>query len=450
MADPTIRMPTCLSCGTTASPGESYCRNCGKLLFTPAATAPPPRQSPPPQSTVTAVSPATPAGVPFPQAPLNVGRKRRSPVLLGCLVFLGLVIAVIAGAGIYVWRSTIYTPPERTAPQLPERASGTMTEFPVDNDPNAPARPTSVQTEALGGTMATSTSTLTTKLPPGIDRTRLAKGATSMTSSTYKPKDTNSATSTGGEVYIYVLNTMPNQPNFASGLVSSILEATGGEQTGVRVEGSTGVVYAGSKIRSADANVYVLTKEGGDIVVILYSDDPANQSIGRLAQNVGNGQGLIDYPELKGSLWTLPASTPTGMTLVEISTISGTQIEEYLGRSFGNGEEDQRVLSHMRAFLPARLTGARYREGNNGEWMSFNFEYESSFQAWRTFLLVRGALGIGGTQSTTVRDVKGLYFAQEAGIRVFVFQKGPYLIILTGPDGTTMERMVALGNQFQV
>jgi len=63
--------------------------------------------------------------------------------------------------------------------------------------------------------------------------------------------------------------------------------------------------------------------------------------------------------------------------------------------------------------------------------------------------LARGALGLSGAQSTTVRDVNGLYVEQE-GKRILVFQKGPYLIFLSGPSSSSLDRIVALGNQFQV
>jgi cytoskeletal protein RodZ len=454
MADPTIRMPGCQSCGTIASHGESFCRNCGKPLLAPTvAAAPPPlRQSPPPQSTITAVSPAAPVGMPMQQpAPLNVGRKRRSPLLLGCLAFLALIVVIIGAGGIYIWRSASYSPPNRETPAIPERATGTMTEFPVDSDPSAPASPTSVQTEALGGTIAKSSTDSTTKLPPGIDRSKLAKGATSMTSSTYKPKQKNATTAAAGPgVYICVLKTMPNQPTFGNGLATSIVDATRGQQTGVRVQSPTGAVYVGSKIRSAEANVYVLTKQGADVVILIYSEDPANQTlVDRLAQNVGNGQGLIDYPEVKDSLWTLPATTPAGLTLVDINTISGAEIENSISQSSGGGDDVQRILSQMRSFIPARLTGAKYVDSGKREWMTLNFQYESTFQAWKTWLLARSALGLGGAQSTTVRDVTGVYLEQE-GMQILVFQKGPYLIFLTGPSGTPMDRLVNLGNQFQV
>ncbi len=467
MADPTIRMPGCPNCGTPSSPDESFCRNCGKRLVAPTVAAPPPsvnqpRQGVHSQSTVTAVAPnvGQMGGGQMPGQqyqsgpPINVGRKKRSPLLLGCLVFLGIIVAVIAAGGIYIWRSTIYTPPNREAPATPERAAGTMTEFPVDNDPNAPATPTSVQTEALGGTLTKSTSDTqaAAKLPPGVDRTKLAKGATSMTSATYKPKPKGSTTTptSGSNINIFVLNTMPNQQNFGNGLTTSIVDATDGTQTGVRVQSPNGATYVGSKIKTSSGSIYVLNKQSGDICILIYSDDPANQQVvDRLAQNVGNGQGLLDYPEVKDSLWTLPASTPSGLTLVEITTMSGAQIEREIARSSGGGDEVQKVLTEFRSFIPDKLTGARYVDANKREWVSLNFEYPSSFSAWKTWLLARSALGLGGAQSVNVREVGGLYLDQN-GSKLLMFQKGPYLIFLSVPSGGSQDQLVALGNLFQV
>jgi hypothetical protein len=466
MNDPTIRVPYCASCGTLAAAGESFCRQCGKPVVAPTIAAqqtppmPPPSQpgSRAPQSTVTAVSPQMPQMPQMPARPLNVGKKRRSPILLGCLVFLGLIVVVVAIGGIYLWRRSVYTAPERTAPAVPERAAGTMTEFPVDNDPTAPMTPESVQTEALGGTIAktsTSSSSSTTKLPPGVDRSQLSKGATSMTTSVYRPKRATPATSTASskdEAYVCVLTAMPDQPNFGDGLANSVVKASGGTKTGVRITSAAGAVYIGSKIQAAESIVYVLTKQGADIVILIYTFDPSNSvAIDRLAKNVGNGQGLLDYPEVKASLWTLPSTTPNGLTLVEINTITGQQIENSIASSSssGNNDEVQKILSQMRPFIPDRLTGARYVDTNRGEWVTLTFEYGSTFAAWRTWLLARSALGLGGAESTDVREVNGVIMTQE-GMRILVFQKGPYLIFVSSPSTEPKDRLVALGNQFQV
>ena len=434
MSDPTLKATVCPHCGTPAAPGEGFCRNCGKQLFAPTITAPPP---------VVPGLPPTPA-----QSFSQPRKKGRSKLMMGCLIIVGLFVVAAGAGGIYIWRRTSYTPPVRKAPAIPERAAGTMTEFPVDNDRDAPAKPTSVQTEALSGTTAKAGGSSSTKLPPGVDRSKLSKGATTMTSSTYKPKPkaaTSPAPADSGktDIYICVLTAMPGQTDFGDGLATSILQATNGTRTGVKVQSPKGAVYTGSKIRSPQANVYVLTKQGGDIVILIYGTDPSTQDVvDRLAQNVGNGDGLNDYPEIKESLWTLPATTPSDLTLQEIYTLTGAQIEN----SIGSGGD---LPSEMRPFIPERLTSARYTDSGKQEWIALNLEYGSSFQAWRTWLLARGALGLGGAQTTTVREVDALYLNQE-GKRILIFQKGPYLILLSGPGAASVERLVALGNQIQV
>ncbi len=456
MSDPTIRVPNCPYCGMLSSPGESFCRNCGRALVAPTVASPQPSgysEARPSVPTITAVAPPMAATPVLSGAPINVGRKRRSPLLIGCLIFLGLGVVALGAGGIYVWRRTVYTPPERTAPAIPERAAGTMTEFPVDNDSEAPATPTSVETEALGGmTVAKSDSASQTKLPPGVTRSSLAKGATSMTSSTYQPKmniETPTATASAPEnVYISVLTLMPNQQKFGDGLATTIVKETGGATTGVKVESQTGFVYVGSVIRSPQGNAYVLNKQGADTLILIYSPDQNPTVIDRLAQNVGNGQGLIDYPKVKDSLWTLPASIPPGLTLIEISTISQAQIESSL---IGSRKDDdaQKIISQIRSLIPNRLTSSKYVDSNRQEWMTMTFEYRSTFQAWRNWLLTRTWLGLAGARGTTVRDVTAVYVSQE-GMSVLVFQKGPYIIALTGPSGETSDRLVGLGNLFQV
>jgi hypothetical protein len=432
MSDPTLKATVCPQCGAPAAPGEGFCRNCGKQLFAPTITAPPP---------VVPRMPASPSPPPMPP-PI---KKGRSKFLMGCLIFIGLIVIMASAGGVYVWRRASYTPPDRKAPDIPQRAAGTMTEFPVDNDPNSPAKPTSVQTESLASAKVGGSSD--TKLPPGIDKSKLSRGATTMTSATYKPQpktQTSSApptSSTKENIYICVLTANPGQTGFGDGLTSSVVQATGGPSTGVKVQSPKGATYAGSKIRSPQTNVYVLTKQGADIVILVFGEDPSTQTIvDRLAQNVGNGEGLIDYPELKSSLWTMPATTPSDLTLVEVKTLSGEQM-------IGSGSGD--LPSEMRPFIPDRMSGSRYLDTGRQEWIALNLEYGSTFQAWRTWLLARGALGLTGAESTTVRDVDALYITQD-GKRTLLFQKGPYLILLSAPATAPVERLVALGNQIQV
>src|SRR5262245_1350444 len=163
MSDPTLKATLCPKCGTPAAPGENFCRNCGTQLFAPTSAPLPPTQAAPPAPTITAPPPAPPQYHAPPAA--TPPKKRRSKLMMGCLVVFGLMFAGLVAGGGYVWYRTSYTPPVRQAPAVPERAAGTLSEFPVDKN----TQPTTVETETLGGTSAKSeTTSTTTKLPPGV------------------------------------------------------------------------------------------------------------------------------------------------------------------------------------------------------------------------------------------------------------------------------------------
>lgn len=305
-------------------------------------------------------------------------------------------------------------------------------------------------------------------LPSGIDRASLARRATSITSAAYRahPSSTKTAstntpanagsTATGtDQIYVYVLEAMPNQPQSGDSIATAVAQATRGERTGVRVQSPNGSVYTGSRVRTPQTVVYVLNKQNANIIVIIYAPDPGTQEVAdRLARNVGNGGGLNDYPEVKDSLWTLPATLPSGLTLQEVNTLTRAEIESSLnsaGASNGGGsnEEMRRILEQMRQFIPERLTSARYSDSARQDWNAMEFEYGSTFQAWRIWLLAKGVLGLSGSQSTTVLGVDAIYVDKDNG-RILIFQKGPYLIILNSPSAAPVDRLIGLANQFQI
>jgi hypothetical protein len=53
-----------------------------------------------------------------------------------------------------------------------------------------------------------------------------------------------------------------------------------------------------------------------------------------------------------------------------------------------------KFLAEFRSFIPDKMTGSRYLDGSKREWVMLNFEYSSSFSAWKTWILARSALGI--------------------------------------------------------
>lgn len=429
----------CSNCGTPVEPGKTFCDNCGISLAVPIPVPPP--------------------------VPVAAPRRRGFPfgkvLLLGCLGIIVIGVLAIGGVGLYAWRRASYTPPPRTQPQLPQRAAGTMTEFPVDSDPNSPAQPTSVVSQNLTpsqpGSSSQSGNSSQVPLPPGVDRGTLPQRASSITSVTYNAHPGTGATghgptaagTTGGEIYVHVLD---GQPQAGDTIAVGIAQATKGDRTGVRVQSPTGAVYSGSRIRNPQVCVYVLAKQSSNLVIIIYAPDPSTLDVAdRLARSVGNGAGLNDYPVIKGSLWTLPASLPADLMLQEVNTLTRADIE----RSFagagnaGGDEETRKVLEQMRQLIPERLVGSRYTDAGRQEWGALEFEYSSGFQAWRTWLLARSLLGLAGSQTVTVRGVSALYMDQD-NKRLLIFQKGPYFVVLSGPSASPVDRIIGLGDAFQL
>lgn len=469
----------CSKCGTPAVPGEVFCGECGQPVQ-PAYSAPSQvcyrcQAAVPPgqafcdncgQSLTAAPVPAQSPVQPPPMQPTLVAPKRSSlgnVFLIGCLGLVGVLLLAAGGVGFYVWRRASYTPPDRKPPQMAQRTAGVMKEFPVDTKAGTPAQPTSVTTQNLSQDGAsrsgTTGSSLQGSLPPGVDTASLSRRGKTLTSATYNARPQSvpgsGALATGkDQVYVNVVDTMSDQSGSGDEIANSVTQATGGERTGVSVNSPTGGVYSGSRIRSAQVTVYVLEKGNANILIIIYSPDPSTAEVAdRLAQNVGNGEGLDDYPEVKDALWTLPATLPNDMTLQEANTLTRGDLERTMASgssSGGGGDEDmRRILEQMRQFIPERLISARYTDASRQEWNALEFDYGSGFQAWKTWMLARGLFGLGGSQSATVSGVDALYMDQDDK-RILIFQKGPYFVILGGPSGAPVDKLIAFGNGFQL
>ncbi len=290
----------CQSCGTPIVADETFCRNCGDSAATVVA-------------------------------------KRRTPTGQMVLTSAGTAFAVLLVFGVFGWvsvaRVLAYTPPERKPPAIPERTSGTLTEFPVDSGAADPLAPESVVAEDLQNTPA-SGSTISDKqtakrLPPGVNREGLKRrGGTALTTTVYRrrPKDRQPTTPNlpAGEIYICVLRITPGQ---ADAIAVDIVKATNGSRSGTRLQSPRGGTYIGSKIQTPQILIYVLEKQSADTIILIYSPTPAmNDAAIRLAGNVGNGEGLNDYPETKNALWTLPQQKPSDLVLVDFNTVTRADI----------------------------------------------------------------------------------------------------------------------------
>jgi hypothetical protein len=249
-----------------------------------------------------------------------------------------------------------------------------------------------------------------------------------------------------------VLDVPQNQAQGATALSSDITNASGGQQTGVRVQSPDGEVYSGTRIRTKEISVYVLEKQGDDTVIIVYAPSPAGwQTAERLTTNIGNGEGLDDYPGTQNSIWVLPQTPPDGLVLQEVTT----QTPEDWGvtssslQAPNTDARTQRQLEQLGQFIPQRAISARYEDGSQQEWDALVFDYESARQAWNLWMLLRWTIGLSGMQPVSVASSNGLYTNTKEG-RVLAFQKGPYLVMLKGPPSASIERLTEFASKFQM
>ncbi len=422
----------CASCGNIIIANESYCRSCGDSAPTMVAKASTPR-----------MSAAT-------MALIGTGTTLFTFVLFG---FFGWFI---------FFRALSYTPPDRQQPEFPERTAGTMTEFPVDTDKDSPTEPGSIvledtQNPNTGGNQTGKNDKPQTipseRLPPGTNRETMNKRTTTRTSVVYrKKKKAEQPQQTGQEVVIYVcvLRVVPGQNDFGEDTAVEIVRTSGGTRTGARVQSPQGGVYTGSRISNSQITVYVLEKQNSDIVILIYSPTSAGNEIAtRLATNVGNGEGLNDYPQTRETLWTLPQRPPGNLTLVNFTT--KTRAEMGLSESDlkSTDKKSQEWLNYISQLIPERATHANYLDSQGRRWEVLIYDYESTRRAWNTWTFINWTVGFSSKGSVIVKDEKAIYTDTNEG-RVMMFQRGPYLIFLLSPTAAPVDDLVKLGNSVQL
>lgn len=414
----------CQACGTPIVGDETFCRNCGEAALTIVA------------SKNQAAGPRTSTG---------------QMVLIGG----GLGLGVLLISGVFGWLALTslfaYAAPERQPPAIPERTEGSLTEFPVDTDSDDALAPDSVSTEDLqnpppGGINETHAKK---RLPPGIDRGELKKrGGETLTTTIYRPRRKPEQPTDKEDIYISVVRIKPGN---GDKIAVDVAKKTDGKRTGTRVRSPKGETYVGSKIQSPQTLIYVLEKQGSDVLILIYTPNSSMfDATARLAGNVGNGGGLNDYPETRATVWTLPPKPPTDLVLVDFRTT--TRAEMGLSQSeldaAGKNEDERKLIEYFSQFIPERITEARYVDAARRDWEVAIYDYDSTGRAWRTWLFLSWTLGLSG-ESVPLDHGSGIY-ADTGDGRGLLFQKGPYLIFIKAPTTANTDKLVSFGNGFQL
>lgn len=443
----------CPNCNRPAEGGDTFCGDCGYAM------------------------PALPT--------MPAMAMKRTPVWQMALVstlFIALAAGLTVGATFLGINPDIaYTPPKRQKPVLPKRTEGTLKEFPVDTDANSPATPTSVITQNYGDKNNLPKLGIPPAwLPPGVKGEKMPTRVNTITSAAYKaknvivkkpaqPKPPPRLPSGGGDtlptsdtasagfddlIYVHVMETA--QPRVGEEVAIEVIENTNGQKTGVSVENPNGNTYTGTRIHTPLIDVYVLNKQGSNIVILIYAPVPELQeTAARLAKNVGNGEGLNDYPEVQNSLWTLPQQPPSELELQEVNTLTSDDIirqlrEIEIAVAGGYIPEVEQMIKESRDFIPSRITIARYNDRQQRDWNLMVGDFNSITRASTTWLLLKWATTAGGElKPITIDGYDGLYTDQGSD-RLIFYKRGPYIIILNGPSSQPLDRMTDFIDKMQV
>lgn len=412
----------CPQCGAAARPEEAFCGECGQAL--PPASAP-------------------------------IRSTRRTPALQLAAVGTVLAAVFIGGTGFASWtvmgNALSYDRPALKAPLVSKRLEGVMKEFPIDTDAN-PAKPESIVAESYSPSGSSSDVKLADKwIPKGVDKKSIPKRVRTLTAARYRRKGA------GSPVQVTVMEPQPGVKDLGKTLSAEIGEMPGGKQTGISVENPDGATYTGTRTQTSSEQIYVLERENTGTTIVVSTDDPAEWSTAdRLAQNVGNGDGLLETPEGEdpNPVWLLPAELPPGMELAGLESmtleelLATEEVREIESEAAANREVAE-AWKAFRAILPARWTVATYKDSHGEEWKAGILDYDEPRQSWLVWQFFKTALAGRGLKPVDVRGAEGRA-GKADGKGWMYFQRGPFIGVIEAPGSAPIESVQSLGERFQI
>jgi hypothetical protein len=323
---------------------------------------------------------------------------------------------------------------------VPARVAGVLKEFPVDTA-STPARPTSVVTQNLRAKSGAPSVAPASWFPKGVSTQTLAQAGPNLTSARYQPG------SSGAAVNVHVLEKSPGPNDAARQIADQVASAAGNStrESQVAVQSPLGGKYQGWKLVGPNGETYVLDKLNAPAVILIYSPQAAGNALAdRLAANVGNGQGLLDYSETRGTLTALPAKPPAGFVLEEMAgyntaDLLGPELRTGVGADMG--VDVQQLAGTIQKALPPHLTTGKYSDGSNRTWNVVVGDYSNFLTGMLAWYTVRAALVASGAQTTTTQG--GLTLNQPDGTYGILHQ-GSRMAVVRGVPGAPAAALTTL------
>ena len=409
----------CTQCGAALTPGEAFCGECGARLAAPVPPPLPPRVGPRARGAVDT-------------APGGSGMKA---------VWVLVGIAALFGAW---W---MFKPPGAgragLVPELPKRLAGTIKEFPVDTAASAPARPTAVISHDLRGDpqSAARKKLPAAWLPPSVTVPRVQPYTESLTAARYQ------SAGAPGSTYVTVMQTVREEDYQTVAGAALTGAGAGAAQTRTQVQAPSGAGYEGVHVRGGASDVYVLRDLDPriHIVIVVYSPSQDSRAVAeRLTGNIGNGNGLADYPETQDSLAALP-SVPPGMSLEGVMDYGADQFfsEPELQAALGGAQMAAQAKESLRQFMPERITVSQYRDAERREYFAYAGDFGGAAKSWWIWSLIRAFSSVAGATTGVAGTNEGITYVDK-DTRIWIQRAGPRVVMMVAPAQAPPQNLAAL------
>jgi len=384
------------------------------------------------------------------------------PPLVTALIHAGVggTCLVLVAAGFMtasrMSRTAAPTAAQATA-TLPERLAGTFTEFPVDTATDNPARPTQLVSESYAepaGDESLGPGQISTQqLPPWIAPAALPALAENATSAEYITANA------GAKVNVVTLAMRDTHNGELALPTRQQLDEIAPDATVTGLELSTpeNVTYRGFRVSTALAVYYALRRGDTNTAILISAQEAAGMAVAeRLARNVGNGQGLLEDEQYRGSFSRLPPAPP-GTSLQMMRTITEADITAAVAKVDANmaasGQDPEmakfaELLPLARAVVPRSISTAMYAASTEAAdgYIVGVAGYSSGSNAWTAMQALRAMqafLPPGLPVRVTTIDVAGsTAFAIDAvdegkSFGGILLRRGSSIAALTGMNKTS-------------
>ena len=316
------------------------------------------------------------------------------PPFVSALIHTGVVfcvVALIGGTAFAIGKLTPAKAPlsaQAVAAALPKSISGTLTEFPLDSAAENAATPSGVATEFYGGNAQPGGKTekvTQEKLPPWVAPAAIPAAAQSAIAAEY----TNSNAKVLVNVVALELRGQSAEA-FARPSKEQLAALTpGATVSGVELKSAKNEAYRGYRVTAPEATYYALQKAGTNSAMLISATNAESKLVAeRLASNIGNSNGLLEYEAYREVFTSVPPPPDAAAELKKIESYTEADINRVMlvadqaSASQEMPKEIKQLYPIIRQMVPRSVTISAYEASSKAVYLSGVATYPNAAKAW--------------------------------------------------------------------